>query len=622
MTISKKTIIDSEHSQIYDNDNPFALRLGKTLSWRNVSMSVPSKKVSKGNEKNEFEHILKNVWGQVPKHAITAVMGPSGSGKTTLMNILSGRAQTKGKITVNSEVLLDNNIVDPTNLDVRQQIAFVAQDDSLLPTATPRECIKFSARLRLPRDTTEQELDSLTTNMLLELGLTHCADTCVGGGLIKGISGGERKRTSVGVELVTKPALVFLDEPTSGLDSFSAIQVVDVLKKVANAGSSVMFTIHQPASEVFSKFDHLIFLNKGLIMYQGFANQLPKYLENHSKPLPTNHNPSDWVMSLAQTISLEELKSNGFFMENSHIIPDSLSEASSHEFMTQCKNESKSLKKVSIIIQIRMLFHREYTNMTRDTNSLIARLGITTFLSLLFGIIFLDVASKGDLNMTLTQSHFGAGIMILTSTMFGSAQPTLFAIADQCPAFLREYSTNHYGILAYILSRLTMEALLSFLQILLQQIIVYFMIGFQANFFHLLAITYALSMTSSAMASFMGSCVKNIKTAQELIPIIFVPQMLFSGFFVASTLIPMWLRWCQFICSLTYGTRLFMLAEFRSCINSLDEITSGNCNIILTDNLGGDYDSNWWYWLVLCSLFWFFRISAVMVLKMKATKFY
>merc|ERR1719281_1692928 len=105
--------------------------------------------------------------------------------------------------------------------------------------------------------------------MITELGLTQCQNTCVGGGLVKGVSGGEKKRTSVGVELVTKPELVFLDEPTSGLDSYSALQLVEVLKKVSKAGSSVVLTIHQPASEVFGLMDQLIFLNKGRVMYQG-----------------------------------------------------------------------------------------------------------------------------------------------------------------------------------------------------------------------------------------------------------------------------------------------------------------------------------------------------------------
>lgn len=106
---------------------------------------------------------------------------------------------------------MQDYLVDTTNIAVRKQIAFVAQDDSLSFTATPREAIRFSAKLRLPRITTDEEIEVLTDKMLSELGLMDCADTMIGGELIKGISGGERKRTSVGVELVTKPSLVFLD---------------------------------------------------------------------------------------------------------------------------------------------------------------------------------------------------------------------------------------------------------------------------------------------------------------------------------------------------------------------------------------------------------------------------
>ena len=125
-------------------------------------------------------------------------------GKTSLLNILAGRMSSNKKITVEADVRLDNAKVDPTDIDVRKHIAFVAQEDSLERTATPREAIKFSAKLRLPKTFTEEQLDALTARMLDELGLTHCADTIIGGGLLKGISGGEKKRTSVGVELVVK----------------------------------------------------------------------------------------------------------------------------------------------------------------------------------------------------------------------------------------------------------------------------------------------------------------------------------------------------------------------------------------------------------------------------------
>ena len=107
--------------------------------------------------------MLHNIWGEVPKKEITEIMGPSGAGKSTLLNILAGRTRTKGNLTVSADVRLDNFSVDPTDVEVRKQIAFVAQDDSLNATSTPREAIRFSAKLRLPRTTTEEELDALVS---------------------------------------------------------------------------------------------------------------------------------------------------------------------------------------------------------------------------------------------------------------------------------------------------------------------------------------------------------------------------------------------------------------------------------------------------------------------------
>jgi len=228
----------------------------------------------------------------------------SGAGKTSLLNILAGRAATRGRVVIDADIRLNNYDVDPTNVHVRQQIAFVAQDDSLQVTSTPREAIRFSAKLRLPRYMTDSQLENLTNSMISELGLEDCADTIVGGALIKGISGGQRKRTSVGVELVTKPALVFLDEPTSGLDSYSAVQLCQVLKKVANAGASVLFTIHQPSSEIFNSFDHMILLNKGRVMYQGAVSAVPDFFGVRNHPNPPNYNVSYHDHEMSATVLL------------------------------------------------------------------------------------------------------------------------------------------------------------------------------------------------------------------------------------------------------------------------------------------------------------------------------
>lgn len=578
-------------------------------------------------EKNTTKHIMKNVWGEVPKKHISAIMGPSGAGKTSLLNVLSGRARTRRPVSVEADVRLDNLAVDPTNLQVRQQIAFVTQEDSLMPTATPRECIRFSAKLRLPRSTTDEEIERLTTKMLMELGLMDCADTLVGGGLVKGISGGERKRTSIGVELVTKPALVFLDEPTSGLDSFSALQLVHVLRKVSDAGASVMFTIHQPASEIFNSFDHLILMNQGQVMYQGSVSNVPIYFEARGHPLPENHNPADWIMTVAQQTSQHDLDSDGFFPPDDRQLGDALNskDLNLHNvdvlgFSTQ-ESHPHSPRKLSQITQIRILYRRELLDLKRDKASLGARFGITIFLNLLFGLIFMNVGRHDDGSATHINSHFGAAMIVLLSTMFGNAQPAIFAIPAQRPIFIREYSTDHYSVGAYFVARFTIEAVMTLTQAFVQLIIVYFFIGFQAHFFQFLAVLYALAMTSAAAAVFLGCAIEDLKVAQEMLPLVFVPQMLFSGFFVSTALIPVWLRWCQYICSLTYGVRLFLLAEFEECAAyNTSDAGPYACQFLLK-RLHVKNDNEWWYWVSLVVLFVLFRLGAMWVLKRKASEF-
>jgi ABC-type multidrug transport system ATPase subunit len=327
-------------------------------------------------------------------------MGPSGAGKTSLLNILAGRAASRGPLTIESDVRLNNYSVNPTDINVRKHIAFVAQDDSLQITSTPRESIFFSAKLRLPRATPEKNLYKLVNRMLKELGLEQCADTYVGGALLKGISGGERKRTSIGVELVVRPAMVFLDEPTSGLDSFSAVQLCQVLKKVANAGSSVLFTIHQPASEIFSSFDSLILMNKGRVMYQGAVDGVPDYFQARGNPLPPKYNPADWIMSVAQSIPISELDSKRYFPKDERKLPEPFTDKEEGKdelgitITERHSNFDFDESPVGIFVQIKLLFTRELRNLRRDKVAVAARFGLTTFLSILVGTIFLNVGAS------------------------------------------------------------------------------------------------------------------------------------------------------------------------------------------------------------------------------------
>uniref|UniRef100_A0A7S2VZ86 ABC transporter domain-containing protein n=1 Tax=Eucampia antarctica TaxID=49252 RepID=A0A7S2VZ86_9STRA len=608
-------------SVLVGGDDPFLPREGKALTWTSLNMSVAGKKGK------EDKILLNNLWGEAPKQEITAIMGPSGSGKTSLLNILAGRLQTTGSLTVTSDIRLNNFKVDPSNMKVRKQIAFVAQDDSLASTSTPRECLMFSAKLRLPRATLERQLIVLTDRLLEELGLSHCADTYVGGPLLKGISGGERKRTSVGVELVVRPALVFLDEPTSGLDSHSAKQIVKLLKKVASVGTGVLFTIHQPSSELFSSFDHLILLSNGRVMYQGSVGGVNDFFGERGQPVPNHYNPSDWIMSVAQENSEKELELKRFFPQDERTLSKALTkEKSSRDvdemgISTHVDGVAKvDMRKASMITQTLLLYEREFLQIKRDVPATGARFGITIFVNLLVGLIFKDVGKSDPATQSNLQSQVGAIVMIILNLMFGTAQPALLSFPTDRPVFLREYTTNHYSVISYFLARFTTEAIVTFLQTIIGIMITYFLLGLKANFFLFIAICYSLAMSSTASAIFLGCGVKDPNLANQLMPLLFVPQMLFAGFFVSTDLLPVYIRWAQYLCPLTYALRLVLHAEFDDCSKGGGEAAE-NCKDLL-ENMKIKEDDIWWYWVAMLSCFVVYRLGALFLLKRLSNKFY
>ena len=197
--------------------------------------------------------------------------------------------------------------------------------------------------------------------------------------------------------------------------------------------SLISTAIHQPSSEVFNAFDHLILLNKGLVMYNGSVKAVPDYFEHRSHPVPPNFNPADWIMSVAQQIPVEQLKSDGFFEAQpvKGAAPAAEGRNALGDSVHSVKGDSKDSKKPGFLTQASMLYSRELKNLVRDKASIAVRFGITIFLNLLFGIIFRDVGKQPNSDTTNIQSHFGALVMVVLSSMFGSAQPALFAIPGE-----------------------------------------------------------------------------------------------------------------------------------------------------------------------------------------------
>jgi len=620
--ITEKEADDLEKGSRMGLGDPLQPREGRDLVWKDVNLQLLSPNGKKDDTPPKM--ILDGVWGEVPSGQVTAIMGPSGSGKTSLLNILAGRTQSGGNLVVDADVRLNNYRVNPADIEVRRKIAFVAQDDSLQITATPREAIKFSAKLRLPAKTSEEEIESLTTHMLEELGLGKCADTLVGGALLKGISGGERKRTSVGVELVSRPALVFLDEPTSGLDSFNAVQLCTLLGKVANAGSSVLFTIHQPSSEIFNEFDRLILLNSGRVMYQGPVQEIPNYFGARGFKCPNNYNPADFIMTVALAQAMEKLDAAGFFPEDDRKIgePFTVGEGAVNKDplgITLREENNSDLATPGMVPQLQLLFAREMQNLFRATHALKARTGMTVMISTLAGCLFYQVATLDFSEFINVQTTFGALLLSLMANIFSTALPSLTQFPEERPVFLREYSTNHYSALPYFASKLTMELGVSAVQVSVSSLITYFLVGFNGNFAIFWTGLYLMACTSTALGVLVGSAVEHASVAIEFLPAVFMPQILFAGFFVPPDLIPVWLRWIRWICPLTYGVSIVVVNEFDGRCDGLGD--PNYCQRVI-DNVYADPDDVWWYYLVLLLLFVFFRLLALFVLKRKAEKFY
>ncbi|XP_055495990.1 ATP-binding cassette sub-family G member 8 [Leucoraja erinacea] len=237
---------------------------------------------------------LKNLNLMVRSGQMLAIIGSSGCGKTSLLDIITCR-DAGGKIK-SGKILINGT---PVNRQlVKKCIAHVRQDDRLLPNLTVRETFTFVAKLRLPRDFSEEQRNKRVEDVIAELRLRQCANTKVGNNFTRGVSGGERRRVSIGVQLLWNPGILILDEPTSGLDSFTAHNLVMTLSRLARGNRLIAMSIHQPRSDIFHLFDLVVLLSSGLTTYCGTARDMIPYFTSIGYPCPKYCNPCDFYVDL------------------------------------------------------------------------------------------------------------------------------------------------------------------------------------------------------------------------------------------------------------------------------------------------------------------------------------
>lgn len=240
--------------------------------------------------------ILSNIAGIAHPGEITAIMGASGAGKTTFLDILARknkRGQVSGSFHVNGEKVNDQ--------DFKNVIGFVDQEDTMLPTLTVHETILTSALLRLPKDMSHAFKEARVHEVEKQLGIHHIRDSLIGSeeGKGRGISGGEKRRVAIACELVTSPSILFLDEPTSGLDAYNAFNVIECLLTLAKTYKrTVVFTIHQPRSNIVALFDRLILLAQGKTVYSGPFSRCQEFFDHIGYACPPGFNIADYLVDL------------------------------------------------------------------------------------------------------------------------------------------------------------------------------------------------------------------------------------------------------------------------------------------------------------------------------------
>ncbi|XP_048546705.1 ABC transporter G family member 1-like isoform X2 [Triticum urartu] len=439
------------HSEFYDIDHregrpEDAAPYGSVcITWEDVWVTAVDGRAT----------ILHGVSGSARPGQVLAIMGPSGCGKTTLLDTLAGRLdknlRSKGDIRINGQ---------------RQRLtfgtsAYVTQENMLMATLTVREAIYYSAQIQLSDTMLLDDKLARADEAIQEMGLTSALETRIGGRNTKGISGGQRKRLSICLEILTRPRLLFLDEPTSGLDSAASFHVMNrIADLAAREGMTIVAVVHQPCNEVFEIFHGLCLLASGQTIYFGPATNANEFFASNGYPCPPMRNPSDHFL---RTINRDfELESGERTISSKPSPADEAIEVLVNAYKSS--NTSENAKKemhdinetggvmirrnqASFVTKVFVLTRRSFVNMYRDVGYYWLRLGIYISISLCLGTIYYN---------------FGYGYDSIRSRssmlMFTSGLLTLMAIGgfpsfvEEMKIFRRERLNGHYDFLMGIIT--------------------------------------------------------------------------------------------------------------------------------------------------------------------------
>nr|ADD22992.1 ATP-binding cassette transporter G family ABCG-84 protein [Toxoplasma gondii] len=534
-------------------------------------------------QKGPLKKILCGVSGEVLPGDMVALMGASGAGKSTLLNILSRYLRETSGTVKYGDAQLELK-------EAKKVSCFIQQEDLFNGFITVREHLQCIVRLRTTLPPKERE--ALVDRLLVAFELSKAADTCIGNlqmGARRGISGGEKKRLSVATEIVTNPSIIFADEPTTGLDSFMAEAVMTVLERLAQNGRSIICTIHQPSTTVFEKFNKVILLAEGRMVFAGDRLALRVYFARVGKSIPPYTSVADFVidvlsssegaeatLQIAEKMHAAWINTGVPFMRDWHEslreqyiqrlqsegVADKLSSFKGETKRLALRKEAleaptatdeePGLKKkeaavegrVSWWTQFQVLLHRRSLANKRNPQILQARVGQTLVSALLLGFIFLRLR-KGD----AISKNGAANFINLNQGMTGLVTVLQTFTTDKIVA-LREYRSGTYSLVPYFLAKTAADAAFQIFNPVVFFTIAWYMMNLNPSATRWLwGLGFIFLQTNASISmGYLISCMcPDLEIALSVMPLLTMPLILVAGFMIILDSLPRFWIWVPYL---------------------------------------------------------------------------
>eukprot|EP01137_Pigoraptor_chileana_P010217 Opistho-2@59509 len=561
--------------------------------------------------RTEAKFLLDNLNFSIRPKTMIALMGPSGAGKTTLLDVIAGLKNTG---TITGDILFNG---EERPRSFKRITGYVQQTNVLPSTLTVWETLYYTALLKLEEGLSDAAKRKRVDEVVALLGLGKCRETVIGSHLSRGISGGQAKRVTIGIELIHNPLILFLDEPTTGLDSATSYDVMKQVRKIADTGKSVVCTIHQPSTDVFAMFDKLLLLVAGRLVYLGKPMEAIPYFEKFGFPYDSAMNPADYLISVTgpgtghgtRLVDGPEVAS-GFFAEE--YVKSTLAEAGLVSAMdaarhrgdpkeTKLREEAPSFV-TSFAFSTRVMLRRSFKMHLREPTFLSTRI----YQNVLTALIMLSIYY--NLGTDATGRYDRVNVLFFMVTVAGlSSFKFLSGMFEERALFIRERSSGTYRVSSYFVTLWLTEFPFSVISLTLFSLIVYFGVGLNLSagrFFYFVIIMILTQEVGLAFAQTFAGLSSTFEGATALCSITLTLYMLMSGYLINLDNIPNYWIWAYYTNFMAYALNGLIVNEFSG------QVYGGVPGSVVIDDRGADVVSQGANVAILCGLMAAFRSFA------------